>query len=227
MSLAPVDSHHITDSFGFSVTDGAVHGTPVSGKANVSIDLNNWDGHNGHLFFGTAADDNLDSRAETGNHILYGGADNDFLDGGANTFAADHGGNHLYGGVGNDVLVFHQGDTIDGGGDLDMVIVGDGGTVDTLLRGGVNGADSNVKNVEVLVSGDKAGDITSLTDLASKGLSLSKGEDGNIHVDANHNWSVATGSHTDASNNTFTTYTHTDGAVDLTVAVETLKNTNG
>ena len=62
-----------------------------------------------------------------------------------------------------------------------MVIVGDGGTVDTLLNGGVNGADSNVKNVEVLVSGDKAGDITSLTDLANKGLSLSTGEDGNIH----------------------------------------------
>ena len=64
-----------------------------------------------------------------------------------------------------------------------------------------------------------------------KSISLSKGEDGNIHVDAStgHNWSVATGSHTDASNNTFTTYTHTDsnGAVDLTVAVETLKNTNG
>lgn len=166
-----------------------------------------------------------------GNDHLYGGTGNDFLDGGANTFTNDLGGNHLYGGVGNDVLVFHQGDTIDGGGDLDMVIVGDGGTVDTLLNGGVNGADSNVKNVEVLVSGDKAGDITSLTDLANKGLSLSKGKDGNIHVDAStdHNWSVATGSHTDAASNTFTTYTHTDsnGAVDLTVAVETLKNTNG
>ena len=169
-----------------------------------------------------------------GNDHLYGGAGNDFLDGGGNTFDVDGGGNHLYGGAGNDVLVFHQGDTIDGGtgdGDFDMVIVGDGGTVDSLLSKGVNGTDSNVKNVEMLVSGKGANDITSLTDLNDKGFSVINGSNGSVHVDArtDHGWSADTGTQTDAAGNTFTTYTHMDsaGAVDLTVAVETLKNTNG
>ena len=169
-----------------------------------------------------------------GNDHLYGGTGNDFLDGGGNTFDVDGGGNHLYGGVGNDVLVFHQGDTIDGGagdGDFDMVIVGGGGTVDSLLSKGVNGTDSNVKNVEMLVSGKGANDITSLTDLNDKGFSVINGSNGSVHVDArtDHGWSADTGTQTDAAGNTFTTYTHMDsaGAVDLTVAVETLKNTIG
>jgi len=244
------------DTFAYTVTDTHL----ASNTSNITINLDhspiNTDGSigdahatSGHLLFGTSGNDNIwggegndilsggagDDKlyGGDGNDYLFGGAGNDHLYGGAgsDSLTGGAGNDFLDGGAGNDVLVFHQGDKIDGGGDLDMVIVGDGGTVDTLLNGGVNGADSNVKNVEVLVSGDKAGDITSLTDLANKGLSLSTGEDGNIHVDAStaHNWSVATGSHTDASNNTFTTYTHTDsnGAVDLTVAVETLKNTNG
>lgn len=232
MSQAPVDSHHITDSFGFSVNDSAAHGTPVSGTANVSIDLNNWDGHNGHLFFGTAAGDTLDSRGETGNNILYGGGgddilyggaghnqlyggdgndtlyagsngdhlyggkgndhlyggkDNDFLDGGANTFATDHGGNHLNGGEGNDLLVFHQGDTIDGGGGLDFLltsnpndnlqsILGQTSNVEVAIKGGTGNADAPLS-------------LTSLTELLKQGITVTDNSDGSTTMTLNKDWS--------------------------------------
>lgn len=234
MSQAPVDSHHITDSFGFSVNDGAAHGTPVSGTANVSIDLNNWDGHNGHLFFGTAAGDTLDSRAETGNNILYGGGGDDILYGGAghnqlyggdgnDTLYAGSNGDHLYGGKGNDhlyggagddhlyggagndfldgglghnelhggegndLLVFHQGDTIDGGGGLDFLltsnpndnlqsILGQTSNVEVAIKGGTGNADAPLS-------------LTSLTELLKQGITVTDNSDGSTTMTLNKDWS--------------------------------------
>lgn len=169
-----------------------------------------------------------------GNDHLYGGAGNDFLDGGANTFATDHGGNHLYGGAGNDVLVFHQGDTIDGGGDTDLLVV-KGGSVDALFAGAehAKGVDG-ITGVEVMVSasGDALNNLTDMAEIASKtGVSISTGSDGSTAVsfDASHTWTTTTQT---ASNGTVwdvhsTTITTDSGSEAVQVAVQHLTTNQG
>lgn len=132
-----------------------------------------------------------------GNDHLYGGSGNDFLDGGANTFAADGGGNELFGGAGNDVLVFHQGDTIDGDSGLNVLISGGSESLDTLLGSG------NVSHVDVLVqdagtaSGDATSSLTSLTALSNVGINMGgQAADGShsITLDSTQ-WTTVDGGH--------------------------------
>ena len=162
-----------------------------------------------------------------GNDHLYGGTGNDFLDGGANTFATDHGGNHLYGGAGNDVLVFHQGDTIDGGGDTDLLVV-KGGSVDALFDsdGKLN---SNISNTEILISGKENGTVESLTDVGKlSDIGMTVGSDGKVTTANTSNAAWAdSGTHGDYNVMTCT-ITHTDSSSEeVTVAVLKTTLNNG
>lgn len=247
LSQAPVDADHITDTFGFSVSDGAVHGTPVSGTANVSIDLNNWDGSHGHLFFGTAEDNVLDKSSASGNNILFGGggddhlyggagddylfggAGNDFLDGGTSNYdpVTGVGGNHLYGGDGNDVFVFHPNDVIVGGSiDSNGNLVDN--NIDILLvsndeRGGLSIDDlfTHTKGIEVVVTGTGVDSLTDMHALLAKGMTI---ENNQLVLDHDE-WHVGKSASDGAP------YEWTNTAGDLTVTVhhtdneEMVKNT--
>ena len=244
----------LKDTFGYTVSDG--HATNGQASGNISVDINagNWDGHGGQLLFaqensvthdyeatGGAGNDILIGGSHNdilygggGDDILYGGAGHDFLDGGANTFATDGVGNHLYGGAGNDVLVFHQGDTIDGGDGTDMLVV-KGGSVDTLFAGAehAKGVDG-ITGVEVMVStsGDALNNLTDMAQIASKtGVSISTGSDGSTAVsfDASHTWTTTTQT---ASNGTVwdvhsTTITTDSGSEAVQVAVQHLTTNQG
>lgn len=175
--------------------------------------------------YGNGGDDYLFGGA--GDDYLFGGSGNDFLDGGEGNDFLDggEGNNHLYGGDGNDVLVFHQGDTIDGGADFDMLVV-KGGSVDGLFTGAehAKGVDS-ITGVEVMVStsGDALNNLTDMAEIASKtGVSISTGSDGSTAVsfDASHTWTTTTQT---ASNGTlwevYSTTITTDSGNDETVQV--------
>lgn len=198
---------------------GAGHNDLYGGEGNDTL----YAGNAGDHLYGDA-----------GNDHLYGGTGNDFLDGGANTFATGGGGNHLYGGAGNDVLVFHQGDTIDGGSGTDMLLV-KGGSVDALFTGAehTKGVDG-ITGVEVMVStsGDALNNLTDMAEIASKtGVSISTGSDGSTAVsfDASHSWTTTTQT---ASNGTVwdvhsTTITTDSGSEAVQVAVQHLTTNQG
>ncbi|MEG6501698.1 MULTISPECIES: VCBS domain-containing protein [unclassified Desulfovibrio] len=238
--------------FAFTVDDHAKEGIPVEGSLNIKIDVDNWDGHDGMLLFGDAGSNTLDGGSGNdilsggggddtlygngGDDYLFGGAGDDYLFGGAgddylfggsgNDFLdGGEGNNHLYGGDGNDVLVFHQGDTIDGGADFDMLVV-KGGSVDGLFTGAehAKGVDS-ITGVEVMVStsGDALNNLTDMAEIASKtGVSISTGSDGSTAVsfDASHTWTTTMQT---ASNGTlwevYSTTITTDSGNDETVQV--------
>ncbi len=180
---------------------GAGHNQLYGGDGNDTL----YAGKDGDHLYGGA-----------GNDHLYGGLGNDFLDGGANTFAADGGGNHLYGGAGNDVLVFHQGDTIDGGSDTDMLLVSNAENP----TGSVNDLFANTANVEVVVTGDAVDSLTDMQKLADKGITF--GADNKVELDASKGWAVdhanSTSEHsvwTNASEHlSVTTATNEDAAAD-------------
>ena len=215
----------LKDTFTYSVSDN--HSGQATGAIEVSIDANNWDGSGGHLLFGTSGNDSLDSSSLTGNSILYGGDGNDLLAGGVgddilyggdgqnhlyggdgndhlyggsgNDFldGGDGGANELYGGAGNDVLVFHQGDIIDGDSGLNVLISGGSESLDTLLGSG------NVSHVDVLVqdagtaSGDATSSLTSLTALSNVGINMGgQAADGShsITLDSTQ-WTTLDGGH--------------------------------
>lgn len=239
-------------SFAFTVDDHATEGIPVEGSLNIKIDVDNWDGDKGILLFGDAGSNTLDGGSGNdilsggggddtlygngGDDYLFGGAGDDYLFGGAgddylfggsgNDFLdGGEGNNHLYGGDGNDVLVFHQGDTIDGGADFDMLVV-KGGSVDGLFTGAehAKGVDS-ITGVEVMVStsGDALNNLTDMAEIASKtGVSISTGSDGSTAVsfDASHTWTTTMQT---ASNGTlwevYSTTITTDSGNDETVQV--------
>ncbi len=180
---------------------GAGHNQLYGGDGNDTL----YAGKDGDHLYGGA-----------GNDHLYGGAGNDFLDGGANTFATDHGGNHLNGGAGNDVLVFHQGDTIDGGSETDMLLVSNAENP----TGSVNDLFANTANVEVVVTGDAVDSLTDMQKLADKGITF--GADNKVELDASKGWAVdhanSTSEHsvwTNASEHlSVTTATNEDAAAD-------------
>ncbi|MDA3946074.1 MAG: Ig-like domain-containing protein, partial [Helicobacteraceae bacterium] len=101
-----------------------------------------------------------------GNDLLFGGAGNDLLEGEAGNDILDGnaGADTLLGGEGADTLVFDSADTlIDGGNDIDMLIVKETGTLDF----------SNVHNIEQIdltgngvqeIDGLSLNDILSMTD---------------------------------------------------------------
>ena len=191
---------------------GAGHNDLYGGEGNDTL----YAGNAGDHLYGDA-----------GNDHLYGGAGNDFLDGGANTFATDGGGNHLYGGAGNDVLVFHQGDTIDGGSGTDMLLV-KGGSVDALFDsdGKLN---SNISNTEILISGKENGTVESLTDVGKlSDIGMTVGSDGKVTTanTSNATWADS-GTHGDYNVMTCT-ITHTDSSSEeVTVAVLKTTLNNG
>lgn len=126
----------LKDTFSYTVSDS--HAAQATGTIEVSIDANNWDGHNGHLLFGTSGDDTLDSSTLTGNSILYGGDGNDLLTGGVgdDILYGGAGQNHLYGGDGNDTLYAgNSGDHLYGGAGNDHLY---GGSGNDFLDGGAN-----------------------------------------------------------------------------------------
>ena len=234
-------STHVYEAAGGAGSDiliGGSHDDILYGGAGDDI-LYGGAGHN-ELYGGEGNDTLYAGNAgdhlygDAGNDHLYGGTGNDFLDGGANTFATDGGGNHLYGGAGNDVLVFHQGDTIDGGSGTDMLLV-KGGSVDALFTGAehAKGVDG-ITGVEVMVStsGDALNNLTDMAEIASKtGVSISTGSDGSTAVsfDASHSWTTTTQT---ASNGTVwdvhsTTITTDSGSEAVQVAVQHLTTNQG
>lgn len=234
-------STHVYEAAGGAGSDiliGGSHDDILYGGAGDDI-LYGGAGHN-ELYGGDGNDTLYAGNAgdhlygDAGNDHLYGGTGNDFLDGGANTFATDGGGNHLYGGAGNDVLVFHQGDTIDGGSGTDMLLV-KGGSVDALFTGAehAKGVDG-ITGVEVMVStsGDALNNLTDMAEIASKtGVSISTGSDGSTAVsfDASHSWTTTTQT---ASNGTVwdvhsTTITTDSGSEAVQVAVQHLTTNQG
>lgn len=209
MSAAYQEHGSLVETFGFSVTDNAEHGTPVTGTLHINIDKDDWDGHGGKLIFGTEANDSdLGAlHGGTGNDILYGGsgddhlyggdgndylfggdgndhlyggagddhlyggAGNDFLDGGA-------GNNHLYGGDGNDIMVYHNGDSLDGGAGLDFMLVDSSTTTEDM-----NTLLGVAKEVEVAIKGTNGQTaaelgLTDLGKLAGVGIHVVDSEDG-------------------------------------------------
>jgi Ca2+-binding RTX toxin-like protein len=104
--------------------------------------------------------------------ILYGGAGNDYLEGG-------QGSDTLYGGEGNDIFVYDSSDyLIDGGAGINVMIASDAPTLDDLLNH-TGEQTPVVQNVEVLITGSKALDLTSMDKLMEQGISISN--DGSGH----------------------------------------------
>ncbi len=243
LSTATVTDGKITDTFGFTVSDGHTGGD-TSGSLKINIDVNNWDGKGGRLLFGDdgTVDDTLTGGAgndilfggagddylfgDAGNDHLYGGAGNDFLDGGTNNYGAGTGGNHLYGGDGNDVLVFHKGDTIDGGADIDMLVVR-GGSLDDLFVANAGGKTDmgTVTNMEILVSssGSLLNSLTSMSELAEK-VGITINGDGTVTKGAG--WSSIQDS-VDGAWNVYTTTVNLGMADEETVKVAILKSVDG
>ena len=149
--------------------DGSDHLTGGSGN-----DILSGGAGDDHLY-GGAGDDHLYGGA--GDDYLFGGAGNDFLDGG-------EGNNHLYGGDGNDVLVFHQGDTIDGGAGTDILLVsdkeGEGFSIDDLF--------TNTSGIEVVVTGTDVNSLTNMGSLADKGITFNA--DNQVVLDHAKGWRV-------------------------------------
>lgn len=144
---------------------GAGHNQLYGGDGNDTL----YAGKDGDHLYGGA-----------GNDHLYGGKDNDFLDGGL-------GHNELHGGEGNDLLVFHQGDTIDGGGGLDFLltsnpndnlqsILGQTSNVEVAIKGGTGNADAPLS-------------LTSLTELLKQGITVTDNSDGSTTMTLNKDWS--------------------------------------
>ena len=133
----------------------------------------------------------------------------------------------MYGGAGNDVLVFHQGDTIDGGSGTDVLLV-KGGSVDALFDsdGKLN---SNITNSEILISGKENGTVESLTDVGKlSDIGMTVGSDGKVTTanTSNATWADS-GTHGDYNVMTCT-ITHTDSSSEeVTVAVLKTTLNNG
>ena len=96
----------------------------------------------------------------------------------------------LDGGAGNDVLVFHQGDSINGGEGTDVLLVSSvehpAGTVDDLFAG--------TTGVEVVVTGAGVDSLTDMQKLADKGITFDAGN--KVELDASKGWAVDAGSST-------------------------------
>ncbi|MDR3357553.1 MAG: hypothetical protein LBN96_01575 [Desulfovibrio sp.] len=179
-----------------------------SNQANVAIR----NSKTGDLEFTADADDSFGSGrtgkifnvpgVDAADDAPHGGAGNDMLLGGGDDM--------LFGGAGNGVMRYHAGDTIDGGGNLDFLLVGDGqADIGDILGTGA------VRNVEFIVwSGDETwSDLTSMGDIITAlnraGLEIT--ENGQV-TGIGPEWSA---SH-NAANGYFT---FTDEAISATVAV--------
>lgn len=138
----------------------------------------------------------------SGNDTLYGDGGDDYLDGGAGT-------DTVYGGDGNDIIVYDGNDyLIDGGSGIDIMVGGaNTPSLDTLLEGGAN--KTIVHDVEVLITGDKALDLTSMGDLGQYGITIGKNDSGQETLTLTGAWTADT----EAVN----TYHYSNDGVDLTL----------
>lgn len=200
----------LSDSFMFTATDS--HGAFDSATASLNLDadikdlgsgLHSVDISNGsgisHLLFGGSGDDHLYGGSGV-SEILYGGSGSDYLDG--------HGGSdHLYGGSGNDIMVFHEGDSLNGGAGLDFMLVDSTEDMNALLN--------VAKEVEVAIKGadGKAAADLGLTDLG-------KLADVGIHVVDSTDGGHTTMTLSDAwTHNVDGTYTNASAALTLSTTL--------
>lgn len=141
------------------------------------------------LLFGMGGDDHL--YGGSGNDMLFGGSGNDYLNGGA-------GADHLYGGSGNDILAYSADNAVMDGGEGTDFLVGLGSLDDLLAAHKGNtvfgsldellGGTGHVDNVEVLVFGDAGTGLTSMQDMADKGITVDNATN-MVSFDSNAGWS--------------------------------------
>jgi Ca2+-binding RTX toxin-like protein len=106
-----------------------------------------------------------------GEDLLFGGAGNDYLDGGA-------GKDKLYGGADNDLIAYDSDDLIvDGGTGIDFLI---GTDIDTALASG------KVSGIEFAIDGSSVGDLHSMSDLESMGITVD--DNGTVTLDKDKGW---------------------------------------
>jgi Ca2+-binding RTX toxin-like protein len=149
---------------------------------------------------GTEADDII--VVATLNATLNGNGGNDYLYGGT-------GSNRLYGGDGNDILAYDSNDTvIDGGTGIDFLISEDM----TASLG-----QTNVKNIEVLIKGDEALNLTSLSKLAAIGVTADSSNN-TLTLDSNC-WTLDSSAST-SSDSSISSYTYTGEDANLQLDVE-------
>lgn len=197
LAEAHAAGQELKDSFGYTVSDN--RGGNDSSSIDVGITFTagsgNADATENQLIFGNNGSDDLHGGAGNdilsggaGDDHLYGGAGDDYLFGGAGNDFLDggEGNNHLYGGDGNDVLVFHQGDTIDGGAGTDILLVsdkeGEGLNIDDLF--------TNTSGIEVVVTGADVNSLTNMGSLADKGITFNA--DNQVVLDHAKGWHVDT-----------------------------------
>lgn len=185
------DEHATQDQLIFG---GAGNDTLHGGTGNDILSGGTGDDHlyggdgNDYLF-GGAGNDHLYGGA--GDDHLYGGAGNDFLDGGTSNYdvLTGEGGNILSGGDGNDIMVYHNGDSLDGGAGLDFMLVDSSTTTEDM-----NTLLGVAKEVEVAIkgtNGQTAADLglTDLGKLADVGIHVVDRADGSTTMTLNRDWS--------------------------------------
>lgn len=187
LAAAHAQGHDLTEHFDYTVSDNL--NDPVSGHVDVNLATPSpsaggslgdahadaaqvlFGGEGAETLHGGEGDDILSGGqgddilyGGAGSDYLYGGAGNDFLDGGDDT-AVDH----LYGGDGNDIMMYHPNDVIDGGSGMDVLLVGSD-NMDSLFQGGQ--LDSNVTDVEVIISGEDVSNLTNMDALSNIGITV-------------------------------------------------------
>ena len=121
---------------------------------------------------GNGGDDQL--FGGSGDDLLFGMGGNDYLSGG-------EGEDFLFGGSGNDIIVYDENDyLVDGGSGIDFMVSDDNTlTLDGILSNKDTGTGPLVNSIEVLITGEKALDLTNINQLAEKyGITLGENADG-------------------------------------------------
>jgi len=131
------------------------------------------------LTFGGKGNDTL--KGGLGNDILHGGSGDDYLDGGA-------GADRLYGGAGSDILRYSDTDDIliDGGDGIDFLVGPGSGQL-------LSQHDAKLANVEFALEGDGTASLTSMSDLAAKGITV---EGDTVTLDPEEGWTGSNGVYT-------------------------------
>lgn len=188
LAAAHAQGHDLTEHFDYTVSDNL--NDPVSGHVDVNLATPSpsaggslgdahadaaqvlFGGEGAETLHGGEGDDILSGGqgddilyGGAGSDYLYGGAGNDFLDGGDDA-AVDH----LYGGDGNDIMMYHPNDVIDGGSGMDVLLVAGNENMDSLFQGGQ--LDSNVTDVEVIISGEDVSNLTNMDALSNIGITV-------------------------------------------------------
>ena len=188
LAAAHAQGHDLTEQFDYTVSDNL--NDPVSGHVDVDLAAPSpsaggslgdahadaaqvlFGGEGAETLHGGEGDDILSGGqgddilyGGAGSDYLYGGAGNDFLDGGDDA-AVDH----LYGGDGNDIMMYHPNDVIDGGSGMDVLLVAGNENMDSLFQGGH--LDSNVTDVEVIISGEDVSNLTNMDALSNIGITV-------------------------------------------------------